>query len=112
MLENKHIEIIKTLANGIDPITGEVFAPDSPYQQPDIIRALNYATQRLKPVKPQQERHGKPWSTEEDNKISDAFKSGTSLSKIAQEQQRTRGSIESRLGRLGLIDQHYFSRKN
>ena len=32
--------VVKTLAQGIDPVTGEVFAPDSPYNQPRVIRAL------------------------------------------------------------------------
>ena len=32
--------IIKTLAKGVDPFTGEVFAEDSPYNHPQVIRAL------------------------------------------------------------------------
>ena len=32
--------IVKNLAEGVDPNTGEVFAPDSPYNEPRIIRAL------------------------------------------------------------------------
>ena len=32
--------IIKTLAQGVDPVSGEVFPPDSPYNDPKIIRAL------------------------------------------------------------------------
>jgi hypothetical protein len=32
--------VVKTLAQGVDPTTGEVFPPDSPYNEPRIIRAL------------------------------------------------------------------------
>jgi len=33
-------EIIKALADGVDPYTGERFPADSPYQQADTVRAL------------------------------------------------------------------------
>lgn len=37
------IEIVRQLADGIDPTTGERFPPDSPYQQADTVRALYLA---------------------------------------------------------------------
>ena len=33
-------EIVEMLADGVDPITGEVLPPDSHYNNPEIIRAL------------------------------------------------------------------------
>jgi hypothetical protein len=33
-------EIVTLLANGTDPTTGEVFADESPYNHPMVIRAL------------------------------------------------------------------------
>ena len=33
-------EIIRSLADGRDPATGEQFPPNSPYQQADTVRAL------------------------------------------------------------------------
>ena len=33
-------EIVTLLANGTDPATGEVFADESPYNHPMVIRAL------------------------------------------------------------------------
>ena len=48
MGDKKAIEIIKMLADGIDPNTGEVFPPDSPYQSVDIVRALHTAEEALK----------------------------------------------------------------
>ena len=37
---DKHLHVIEALAQGYDPITGEVFESDSPYNHPDVIRAL------------------------------------------------------------------------
>jgi hypothetical protein len=37
---NQILNIIKSLANGVDPTSGEIFAMDSPYNNPIIIRAL------------------------------------------------------------------------
>ena len=36
-------EIIRSLADGRDPATGEQFPPNSPYQQADTVRALYVA---------------------------------------------------------------------
>jgi hypothetical protein len=47
----KHI--LKSLADGRDPATGQSFPPDSPYQQADTVRALFLALEAL-------ERGGKP----------------------------------------------------
>jgi hypothetical protein len=35
------LEILQALAAGTDPITGEVFPVDSPYNQPEIIKAIS-----------------------------------------------------------------------
>jgi hypothetical protein len=40
-------EIIRTLADGRDPATGEQFPPNSPYQQADTVRALFMAVDAL-----------------------------------------------------------------
>jgi hypothetical protein len=33
----RSLQILEALAGGIDPISGEVFPSDSPYQQPEVI---------------------------------------------------------------------------
>ena len=43
----KAIKIILSLAQGVDPETGEQFPADSPYQRPDTIRALFTALRAL-----------------------------------------------------------------
>jgi len=105
MRENEYIEIIKSLANGIDPITGEVFPADSPYQQTEIIRALFYAVQELKPKKKQKGNQGNPWSMEEDNILSERFNNGMKITEISQAHERTYGAIKSRLIKLKLIEE-------
>ncbi len=40
-------EILRSLADGLDPATGQPFPPDSPYQQADTVRALHAALDAL-----------------------------------------------------------------
>lgn len=46
--KNRHLEILQALAAGTDPVTGEIFPADSPYNQPEIIRALFFALDELR----------------------------------------------------------------
>lgn len=105
MRENNYIEIIKSLANGIDPITGEVFPADSPYQQPDIIRALFYSVQELKPKREQKGNQGKLWSIQEDKILFERFNKGMKITEISQAHERTYGAIKARLIKLKLIEE-------
>ena len=41
-------EIVEALANGINPITGEILSKESCFNEPDVIRALFAATEELK----------------------------------------------------------------
>ena len=34
------LAIVRSLANGVDPESGEVFTPESAYQRPQVVRAL------------------------------------------------------------------------
>lgn len=52
-------------------------------------------------------RNGKPWSSEEENLISDYYNNGHSFYAIAKAVGRTEVAIMSRLGMLGLIDYSY-----
>ncbi len=110
MDEKKAIEIIKTLAEGVDPNTGEVFPADSPYQNVDIIRALHIAQEALQRVskiksrtKELPERAGKTWETEESKLLAERFDSGIPIAEIAKKHQRTKGAITSQLAKLGKI---------
>ena len=110
METSEALQIIKILADGVDPTTGEVFDDNSPCQHPQVIRALFVAIGSMERVQAQELRRrelpsnaGKPWSDEEDTQLIDRFKQGLSVRDLSRKHQRTRGSIESRLVKHGLI---------
>ena len=41
------LEIVRVLADGIDPNTGSMMPANSPYQHPQIVRALHVAVRKL-----------------------------------------------------------------
>lgn len=109
MDDSRALSIVSALANGINPLTGELFAVDSPYQAPDIIRALYCAVRALETTGRRRMRGqtselgnaGKPWSDEEDRQLLAAFDAGRPLAELAQAHGRTRGGIQARLVRHG-----------
>ena len=97
-------EIIRILADGVDPTTGEVLPAESVYNSPEVIRAL-FAVLEATALQPQnyaRRNAGKPWPKAEDEKLKDEFTAKMSISDIAKEHGRTYGAIESRLDLLGL----------
>lgn len=111
MQKSKTIDILKLLANGVHPVTGEQLDKAHVVNEPDVIRALNTAIEVLvseeKRIQRQRDlpkRVGKPWSEQEDQALIKAFDSGISLSDLVDKHQRTRGAIRTRLVRLGKID--------
>lgn len=107
------LHIVQTLAQGIDPHTGETFPVDSPYQHPDTVRALFQAAQAL--AEPQTARTrvaapgapanaGKPWTDEEDSALAERFDAGRSIPELAAEHGRTRAAIQARLVKLGKLE--------
>jgi len=113
MERDKALGILKALADGVDPGTGEQFPAGSPYQDSDTVRALYYAIQALvNPArtgersatqKDQPENAGRPWTDEEEAQLSQAFESGHSVLDLAKEHKRSRIAIEARLVKLGKI---------
>ena len=102
-------EIVKLLADGIDPNTGEIFADDSPYNSPDVIRALftvlNHVKQPSKSsaAESRPTNAGRPWSEELRQEVAELFRQGKSVAELAQHCGRSKGSIRSELVRQGLI---------
>lgn len=109
MDESKALSILTMLADGIHPATGEVFTPDSPYQSPDVVRALFIAVRALelrlrKPKGALPSNAGKPWSDEEDRKLLAEFDHGRSLVELAKSHARTVAGIQARLERHGRLE--------
>jgi hypothetical protein len=110
-------EILQSLADGIDPTSGEVLEGRGPFNDPQVVRALYKAIQCLdKKVDNERKRGGrspnpdappnagKPWTAEEERVLIRAFNAGSSSADLAKTHQRTPGAIESRLEKLGLIE--------
>lgn len=95
-------EIVRTLADGVDPTTGEVLPADSVYNYPEVIRALFAVLEASDPQLDPYRNAGKPWTDAEDDKLRDEFEAKMKISDIAKEHGRTYGAIESRLDHLGL----------
>ena len=103
-------QILEALADGVDPRTGEVLDPGSPIESAQVVRALHVAITAMDREVRKRERvsslplnAGKAWAVEQDHALARLFDSGGTVAAIAKELQRTRGSIASRLVRLGRV---------
>ena len=112
------LEVIEVLADGVNPFTGEVFAEDSPYQNPKVIRALHKAIELLRKTAQKEkrrrnlpERVGIPWDDGESELLVKRFNAGMDISRIAKEHKRTTGAIRSQLSKLGKIPQSTTARR-
>jgi molybdopterin-guanine dinucleotide biosynthesis protein A len=109
-MEKQHaLKILNSLANGVHPATGEVFASDSPYQHPDTVRALFEAIRSIGDAAAPAEQK-KPsstfirWTQEEEERLIAGFDAGKSTPELARLHDRSRAAIEARLLKLGKID--------
>ncbi|MGP8432790.1 hypothetical protein ACT2FY_38030 [Paraburkholderia fungorum] len=106
---------LETLARGVDPATGEILSEQSPFNNPQVIRALFFAVNELdKLIRPdpaakaERERPqnaGRAWPPEEDQALLRDFDAGMSPKQLAAKHGRTKGAIDSRLVRLGRVEQ-------
>src|SRR5216683_1573687 len=102
------LAVVRSLANGVDPESGEVFPPESAYQRPLVVRALYEAAsaierfERRKAQLPQ--KTGEPWSEDEDRKLLAAFDAGRALQELAALHERTMGAVRARLLKYGRIN--------
>jgi len=116
----KAIKTLEVLADGIDPVSGEVLHREAPYNDPLVIRSLFTVLKSIKAIKPRpktpEERQqdnakngkpknaGLPWTTELRADVAAKFKKGKSVDKLAENFERTKGAITSELVKQGLID--------
>ena len=103
------LAVVRSLANGVDPESGEVFPAQSAYQRPLVVRALYEAAlerierfERRKAQLPQ--KTGEPWSEDEDRKLLAAFDAGRALQELAAAHERTMGAVRARLLKYGRIN--------
>ena len=110
MKNDDALKIIEALSDVVNPETGVVFVDESPFQTENITGALFAAAEALKYKISANHRRknlpvnaGKKWTGQEDNEVSIAFDNGQTVTEIAEFHGRTRGSIHSRLVRLGKV---------
>ena len=110
--------LMRPLADGINPITGEQLTEDHAFQQPQIVRALSVAVGCLEQVELQDKRRkrmpansGLPWTEIDDEALAAGFDGGKTLAELASECQRTRGAIEARLVKLGKLESAQAARR-
>ena len=100
-------DLLKSLADGVNPLTGEVLPYNDSCNQPDIIRALHVAVAHLEKAAKKEKslpaNAGKSWSPEDDEKLIQMFDEGIPQSDICNHFKRTTGAIAARLVRLGKI---------
>ena len=100
--------ILESLAQGVDPLTGEFLPDGSVCNQAEIIRAFFFILHELqkphsKQTKTLPPNAGKAWTAEEESHLCELFEKGLSTREISQALGRTVSGIASRLMRLGRI---------
>lgn len=102
-------ELISILAEGIDPISGEVLPADHICNNAEIIRAFYALLNAAEAVRNKPENAGKPWTTEDDKELERLYGEGVKISELKNHFKRSRTSIEARLDKLGLGGRKWFS---
>ena len=104
------LPIVRALADGVNPVTGEAYPEHSPYAEPRTLRALFSAVDLMQREVEREKRReklpanfGKPWTEGEDQQLRDRYQAGVPLQEIARAHARTQSSVRLRLEKLGLI---------
>src|SRR5438552_8024046 len=104
------LAVVRSLANGVDPESGEVFPPESAYQRPLVVRSLYEAAAALERIDRFERRRsqmpaktGEPWSEDEDRKLLAAFDGGRALQELAAAHERSMGAFRAWLLKYGRI---------
>ncbi len=97
-------ELLRGLADGVDPMTGRPLPDESVYNRPEIIRALQERADGTAAV-----NAGRSWSAEEEAQLLQEYDAGLAIEVIARRHGRSAGAIETRLSELGQRDQIQFS---
>jgi hypothetical protein len=105
------LPIVRALADGVNPVTGEAYPEHSPYAEPRALRALYSAVDLMQREVEREKRRerlpanfGKPWTEGEDKALVAEFDAGITLPDIARKHLRTQSSIRLRLEKLGKIE--------
>ena len=103
-------DIIRQLADGLDPSSGEPLAANGVCQRPQILRALFFAKDALERLSTRgaspgksAENAGAPWSEEEDRLLEESHDAGMPVQELAARSKRSVAAIRARLVKLGRL---------
>jgi len=104
------LKIMRALADGLSPQTGEVLSADLVYQYAPVVRAFHRAVaaleileERERSRRPPATSAGRSWSRAEDAQVCEELRRGIDFQQISRTHNRTVGAIVARLVRLGKI---------
>jgi hypothetical protein len=106
MNRDQVVNVLKSLANGIDPASGAPIPLDV-FQSAETVQALAAASELLENGRsrnPSLPAAGSRWDEAEDARLSSEFDAGMSVAQIALQHGRTSSAITLRLVKLGRID--------
>ncbi len=110
MTQTRARQILQSLIQGMDPVTGEELPHETVLQHADVLRALLAGLNAIEQTAARAQRRaqlpdnvGQAWTAEEEGRLVAAFKSGDSPLAIARQHGRTLRAIEARLEKLGMI---------
>ena len=105
------LPIVRALADGVNPVTGETYPDQSPYAEPRTLRALYSAVESMQKELDREKKKrslpanfGNVWTQEEDIQVEHEYDAGMPMGEIARRHQRTQSSIRLRLEKLGKIE--------
>jgi len=110
MQQTRARQILQSLIQGLDPVTGDELPHETVLQHAEVLRALLAGLAALEQTAARAQRRaqlpgnvGQAWTTEEEARLVAAFKRGDSPAAIGRQHGRTLRAIEARLEKLGLI---------
>lgn len=102
--------ILRSLANGVDPESGQFLDPENPVQRPQTVCALAAAVRALERTERQDRRRilvpskaMAPWTAHEDRQLLAGLDAGQSPRELAAKHQRSPKAIKARLMKLGRL---------
>ena len=98
-------ELLSGLADGVNPLTGQLLPDDSVCNRAEIVRAFHTVLAATPASRPKSLplNAGKPWTPEEDEKLANIYDSGSSKKDMCAYFKRTDGAIAARLVFIGKI---------
>lgn len=101
------IKIIRALADGVNPETGEVLPDNSVCRAPQPVKALNRAlgalTTQLERERNRPQNARKTWTRAEDEQVCEELRLGNDFNQIAKIHSRSVPAIVARLIKLGKV---------